>query len=212
MTSTRWALHAATLALGASLFACGPDYPSCDTDGDCHANEHCVDGQCQQCRTDAHCPSGQSCDRGACVPATPSCTSTAECAEGQECIAGRCTTVTASSSHESHSDGDAACGSARVFFELDSAALRPSERDTLGEYARCPASVAAERVVVTGMTDPRGTEEYNLVLGERRARAVKDYLERLGVRADTHSVGEEMATGTDEASFARDRAASLEAH
>jgi peptidoglycan-associated lipoprotein len=212
MTPTRWALWAAASTLAGTLLACGPDYPSCDTDSDCHANEVCVDGQCQQCRSDADCVSGQACNAGACAPVAPSCTSSAECGAGQECVGGRCTTVTASSSHENARDADPVCGTARVYFELDSAALRPTERDTLGEYARCPASASAERVVVTGMADPRGTEEYNLVLGERRAHAVKDYLERLGVRADAHSVGEEMATGTDEASFARDRAASLEAH
>ncbi|HEY8432102.1 MAG TPA: OmpA family protein, partial [Sandaracinaceae bacterium] len=56
--------------------------------------------------------------------------------------------------------------------------------------------------------DPRGTEEYNLALGERRARAVQSYLQNLGIdasRIHASSMGEEMASGTDEASWARDR-------
>ena len=67
-------------------------------------------------------------------------------------------------------------------------------------------------VQVTGMTDPRGTEEYNMALGDRRARTTRDQLQRLGVgRRDmtTHSVGEEHATGADEYGWSRDRRSEL---
>ena len=62
------------------------------------------------------------------------------------------------------------------------------------------------------MTDPRGTEEYNLALGDRRARMAANYLIALGARADrvdVRSVGEEQASGTDEAGWARDRRADV---
>jgi peptidoglycan-associated lipoprotein len=84
----------------------------------------------------------------------------------------------------------------------------------LSSYAECPGATSAGAIVVTGMTDPRGTEEYNLVLGERRAQVVKAYLERLGLAHDhvhARSVGEEFATGQDESAWSQERAASLEA-
>jgi peptidoglycan-associated lipoprotein len=63
-------------------------------------------------------------------------------------------------------------------------------------------------VHVTGYCDPRGTEEYNLALGDRRARAVMSYMISLGLDGNAvsaSSMGEEMAQGTDEGSWARDR-------
>jgi peptidoglycan-associated lipoprotein len=60
---------------------------------------------------------------------------------------------------------------------------------------------------LTGMTDPRGTEEYNLALGERRAQSAQQYLKSLGTDGSlsVSSMGEEMASGSDEAGWARDR-------
>ena len=62
---------------------------------------------------------------------------------------------------------------------------------------------------VTGYADPRGTEEYNLALGDRRARAVRQYLGSLGVNVTSSSRGEEDATGTDEGSWSNDRRAEI---
>jgi peptidoglycan-associated lipoprotein len=64
------------------------------------------------------------------------------------------------------------------------------------------------RILLTGAADPRGSEEYNLALGERRARSVERFLVTMGVaheRISLHSVGEENATGTDEGSWSLDR-------
>jgi len=60
---------------------------------------------------------------------------------------------------------------------------------------------------LTGTCDPRGTEEYNLALGERRAQSAQQYLKSLGVTGEitVSSMGEELATGTDESGWARDR-------
>jgi peptidoglycan-associated lipoprotein len=64
-------------------------------------------------------------------------------------------------------------------------------------------------VALVGHTDPRGTEEYNLALSEQRARSVKDYLTPLVGAAGSklHVVPKGMleATGTDDASWSRDR-------
>jgi peptidoglycan-associated lipoprotein len=99
------------------------------------------------------------------------------------------------------------CVSGSVYFAVDSAALDDAAREQLQCIQRDSA-----RVNVVGMTDPRGTEEYNLALGERRARAVAEHLGRVGydpTHVDTRSVGEEAATGAGDQEWARDRRANF---
>jgi len=80
------------LTLGAG---CKPDYPTCETDKDCHTKEFCVANKCQQCRQDADCGSGQSCQAGKCGAIPGYCLSKAQCPADQECIANRCRPCTA---------------------------------------------------------------------------------------------------------------------
>ena len=104
------------------------------------------------------------------------------------------------------------CRVEAVYFDYDSSNLDQRSRDTLAQDARCLQQQSAG-AQITGMADPRGTEEYNLALGEGRARTVHRYLTQLGVdeqRATFRSMGEEMATGEDEAGWARDRRADVE--
>jgi peptidoglycan-associated lipoprotein len=102
------------------------------------------------------------------------------------------------------------CSPSPVYFAFDSHDLDVPSRSALEQSNRCLGQRGSAVVHVTGMADPRGTEEYNLALGERRARAVAGYLERLGA-ADVrvHSLGEETATGHDESGWARDRRADI---
>ena len=91
---------------------------------------------------------------------------------------------------------------ADVRFEYDSAALTDAARAALGEHARGCRATRDARVTVEGHCDERGTVEYNLALGEQRARAARDYLVSLGVAADrlrTVSYGKErpLDTGRD---------------
>ena len=83
----------------------------------------------------------------------------------------------------------------RVFFDLDRYDLRPDARETLERQAiwlkRYPSTV----ITVQGHADERGTREYNLALGDRRATAAKNYLVALGVdgrRVKTISFGKEV--------------------
>src|SRR5262249_49657045 len=97
--------------------------------------------------------------------------------------------------------GVADCDAPSVFFDYDSADLSPGTRDSLQRAASCLREHPDKSVLLVGETDPRGTEEYNLALGDRRARAVQSYLTALGVdggRLAVTSVGEEEARGTDE--------------
>ncbi len=71
----------------------------------------------------------------------------------------------------------------RVFFAYDSSELTDEARDTLAKQAEWLAYHSRARVNIEGHCDERGTREYNLALGERRANAVKSYLMALGVSA-----------------------------
>ena len=81
-----------------------------------------------------------------------------------------------------------------IYFDFDSWLLSPETRTTIAENARWLTSNKDVRVVLEGHTDERGSDAYNLALGENRAKAVHDYLGRLGVgreRLTVVSYGEE---------------------
>jgi peptidoglycan-associated lipoprotein len=82
-----------------------------------------------------------------------------------------------------------------VYFAFDSFDLRPDARATLKANADWLKANPSTRVEIEGHTDERGTNEYNLALGAKRAQAAKDYLVSLGIPADrlsTISYGEEL--------------------
>lgn len=98
----------------------------------------------------------------------------------------------------------------RVYYDLDGYRLDTDDQEILKRQAAWLASYPKVRILVAGNCDERGTREYNLALGERRASIVKDYLVSLGVdpsRVDTISYGKErpIAAGSDEQSWALNR-------
>jgi len=100
----------------------------------------------------------------------------------------------------------------RVFFATDSSELSPEARAVLDKQAEWLKSRPNLNITVEGHCDERGTREYNLALGERRATATKDYLVSLGVPAakiNTISYGKERPAvdGHDEAAWAQNRRA-----
>ncbi len=102
------------------------------------------------------------------------------------------------------------CEPVSAHFGYDDSELSAPARETLANYQRCVQRLGVDRVRVRGMTDPRGTEEYNLALGARRADAAAHYLTALGLaHADASSVGEELAQGADETSWENDRRADV---
>jgi peptidoglycan-associated lipoprotein len=103
-----------------------------------------------------------------------------------------------------------------VYFDFDRSLLSDAARSTLEASARCLRS-ASVRVVVEGNCDERGTADYNLHLGQRRADAVKRYLRHLGVRPSritTVSFGEErpLCTEPTEPCWQRNRRADVKIH
>ena len=100
----------------------------------------------------------------------------------------------------------------RVRFGYDSYELDGTARGILDSQATWLAKYPTARITIEGHADERGTREYNIALGERRADAVKTYLAGKGVsgeRIQTISYGKERpeAEGSDEASYARNRRA-----
>jgi peptidoglycan-associated lipoprotein len=99
-----------------------------------------------------------------------------------------------------------------VFFAYDSDALDDTARSTMSANADVLRKYATWVVTIEGHCDERGTAEYNLALGDRRAQAVKNYMVSLGVAADrlkTVSYGSEFpfVPGHDEKSWAQNRRA-----
>ena len=98
-----------------------------------------------------------------------------------------------------------------IYFEFDSAALLPTAQETLSQKADYLLSNAgAMNVTIEGHCDERGTEAYNLALGERRAEAAKSFLINLGVNSNqisTISYGEEkpLDTAHSEEAWAKNR-------
>jgi peptidoglycan-associated lipoprotein len=206
-------LGSVCFAIGAAALlssSCGPDYPKCDNDDDCHKGEFCVNNQCQKCRNDDDCAQGQRCAGGACQAVPDYCTTSGDCGPGEDCLDNTCVSPKTSSSLDDDTSG-ANCTLEAIYFEFDSSNLDTASRDKLSQAANCIKQQRIGAVQMTGMTDSRGTEEYNLALGDRRAQAAKKYLESLGVsaRLSASSMGEETATGADESGYSRDRRVDL---
>lgn len=191
------------------LAACKPPYPLCKTDAHC-AEHHqvCVQGECRQCNADAQCGEGQRCKGNLCGPLPqcqldaecpadqrcrqercgPECIADAECSPGFSCTKGRCEKpgelrtleegvedATLTASHVV-----AGCQLPTVLFSFDDFSLSPEARNALDETVACLKKKGVTKLRLEGNTDERGTDEYNLALGLRRADAVKKYLVTLG--------------------------------
>ncbi len=97
-----------------------------------------------------------------------------------------------------------------VYFAFDSSDLDAAARATLDGYAEWLNANASINITIEGNCDERGSREYNLALGQRRADSIRDYLSSRGVsssRVDTVSFGEErpVCQGSGEACWAQNR-------
>lgn len=173
--------------------------PECTSHQDCAPGSKCEAEKCVPgCDTDAQCPSGQGCREGQCAPKAE-CASDDDCPAGQSCDAnGQCVTSTAQ-----------ACTLQTVRFEFNESSLTPEARAMLEQNADCLRRKGTT-VTLEGHADERGTEEYNLHLGEKRANAVKKFLVTLGVESvklKTVSYGEErpINPAANEAAWSENR-------
>lgn len=98
----------------------------------------------------------------------------------------------------------------KIYFDFDSAGLSESARRTLAKNAAAVGKEAAAKIRIEGNCDERGSAEYNLALGERRARAAQQYLVTMGVKPDRLSIlsyGKEKPAvqGSDESAWSKNR-------
>lgn len=104
---------------------------------------------------------------------------------------------------------------AMINFDYDQAAVRPADQATLDRKAAILNANSNVRLRISGHADERGSDEYNLALGNRRAASAKRYLENKGVdgsRLEVISYGEErpLNPGSDEIAYAQNRRAEFE--
>jgi peptidoglycan-associated lipoprotein len=134
-------------------------------------------------------------------PAT--CSQDSDCASAQLCLRSRCVDI---------GKGLPECENVWVHFSFDRADLESQELPLLQRVNRCVTADRSFHVVIEGNADERGTTEYNLALGDRRASTVERYLESLGVSSshlETVSYGKEkpLCTQHNEDCWSKNRRA-----
>jgi peptidoglycan-associated lipoprotein len=140
------------------------------------------------------------------APAPTNCVSDYECSSSELCVASQCKPIAPDTPE---------CIATATHFGFDQYTLQDADLPALQRAARCLSAARALRLKVEGYADERGTEAYNIALGQRRAAAVQDYLVTLGASAaqvDTVSYGKERPVCTEhtEACWAQNRRAQVE--
>lgn len=112
------------------------------------------------------------------------------------------------------SDPNSPLAKRTVYFDFDKSDIKPEARQIIEHHSKYLAAHPDTRIVLQGNTDERGTREYNLGLGERRARAVQQVMTLMGVstgQLELVSYGEERpaAMGHDEGAWALNRRVEL---
>jgi peptidoglycan-associated lipoprotein len=97
-----------------------------------------------------------------------------------------------------------------IYFDYDQSVIRPDQTGTISQNAEILSRNRSVRVLIEGHCDERGTNEYNLALGQRRADSAKNYLVNYGIdssRIETISYGEERpaSQGQSEGAWAQNR-------
>jgi len=213
------------------LAGCGPNYPDCEKDSQCKEKEYCVNKKCQQCRDEHDCKTGEVCNKGRCEPGKKACSDDSQCGQDQSCIDGvckacasndecgaggkcdhgRCQRAPAGAGGDKSGGGEpepTQCQLEPVYFDFNESVLSTEATSAIERNADCLKKVGTRSVTLTGRTDPRGTEEYNLALSDKRAQSVKERLTRVGIdggRFKMVAKGELDATGTDESGWVKDR-------
>jgi peptidoglycan-associated lipoprotein len=115
---------------------------------------------------------------------------------------------------DSSDDKLGSCGDVKIHFAFNTADIEDADKPALEQAAGCLKTDKKLHVTIEGNADERGTEEYNLALGDRRAHAVATWLERLGangLQLRTVSYGKEqpVCTQHDENCWAQNRRANV---
>ncbi|MBI5610012.1 MAG: OmpA family protein [Deltaproteobacteria bacterium] len=187
--------------------ACGRKPDCCSSNLDCGAGKKCdvAANKCvAQCAADTDCASGQKCVGGACTSPSVTagadgCKSDGDCGGGLKCKDGRCT------------DEKGNCALATINFAFNEYNLTESAQNGLSANLKCLKEKPVVAVTVEGHCDERGTDAYNMELGTKRAKAVKDFLQAAlpKVKVKTLSFGKTkpLCSTEDESCWGRNRRA-----
>jgi peptidoglycan-associated lipoprotein len=167
----------------------------------------CKAGACAACSEDFDCQPG-TCDIGsgrcnaAGTPGAGGCQTDDQCAMDEICNMGTCEFSGAMGG------GTNPCPDVpKIYFGFDNPNPEPADQEKLKALAECLKSNQAQ-LILEAHADSRGTEEYNIMLTDKRGVTVKEYLQNLGIDASRMTVvskGDLEATGTDEGGMKEDR-------
>ncbi len=218
-------LLAVTFVGVAALTGCPakPKSGECKSSADCASQEGfgkiCIEGRCQECGTDADCREGFVCRQNKCVP-KPQCQADKDCPQGQRCENERCVAAREEAQPKAEAgEVTAECSNTSAFtirFGFDQSTLGSDSQGTLQKLADCLKKAPPKALLISGHCDERGTTQYNIALGARRAEAAKKYLSDLGVggvKLETVSFGKEkpICTQASEDCWAKNRRDEFEA-
>jgi peptidoglycan-associated lipoprotein len=181
---------------------CGAISGYCTDRSQCAAGQECIANRCRPCESDGECGPGLKCMQGQCKKAQ--CITDNDCPQDKDCQNGTCV---------GRAPSGPQCNLGTVYFGFDQSTLTSEATSTLNSNAESLKKAGGRNVDLVGRADPRGTTEYNMALSDRRAQAVKDYLQRMGIDASKLSKvprGALDASGSDEAGWAKDRRVDFE--
>ncbi len=179
----------------------------CSVDGDCPNGQLCKESKCVACESDGQCGSDRRCSSGACLD-RGACNVDEDCADDEDCIGGKCQRPGRDKPPE------ISCQLSTVYFGFNAFTVEGEAGTVLEKNAECIKQAPEGRTLfLNGHTDPRGTEEYNVALSEKRANAAADFIARLGIDPARFNVvpkGEGEASGSSEDGWAKDRRVDFE--
>ncbi len=185
-------------------YSCQRIVGCCQSDADCSPGRCWKDpnnpgvtgtcgGECKAGHPGSQCPDGQICQNGSCVPF---CTSDDTCPPGHKCLNGTCVM--------------SQCSLVPVYFDFNESSIRLDQEDRVRTNSEC-INAANYNVRVQGHCDERGSDEYNLALGQRRANTLVRAYKRFGVKTgiNTISYGEErpICNSSNESCWSQNRRA-----
>jgi peptidoglycan-associated lipoprotein len=144
--------------------------PECENDAQCPSPKVCRSEKCTlECQQDGDCGPGQTCKDNRCN-VKAECAKDVDCGGDRKCVAGACQSPTSE-----------ACTLESIHFAYNEAILDETAKGILQKSSECrKTGKSAGTLTIAGNCDERGTEEYNLHLGQRRADAALKYLIELG--------------------------------
>lgn len=169
----------------------------CAQDSDCTDLKQCVSNRClSACQADADCGADKHCENSYCMA---DCSGNESCPGNHTCTAGRCI-----GEGDNGLYGDCR-GNERIHFDFDRFDVKPEYKDQVDRLASCLEKNRGFTVSIEGHTDDRGTQSYNMALGQRRADAVRSHLKiNKGIAANrikTNSFGDQKPLSSEKTEY-----------